>query len=798
MNRSRLFGIFIGIVVGLAFAGYAVAQISTNFDLRWWSFSAGGTRQSASYVIHDSAGQPIAGVATSANMRIESGFAAGIVNPTATPTPTPTHTPTPLSQATPTFTPTATPTVNAAHADAFEVDDTCAQAKPIAADGNPQQRTFHRAGDVDWIRFTAQANRTYVIQVENVGPKADAVVFLYNSCADAPAAADNNAFGSTVTIEWDSTRNGDYYIQLRQFDPAFFGADASYRISVRVDQTPPSAPTNPRCIAIDATTLAVQWRRSPERDVVRYRVNYANVGGTVSGSDDVLGGDTTYYQLGSLTPNDTYQLRVQALDFSNNESPLSGQVQCTVRVPEDTTTPQVTIQQPAASGVFTTTATQVTVSGLATDASGNLSRASVRNMTTAVERWDYTLEGASDTFRVTDLPLARGDNTVRVQVFDAAGNVGERTLTIRRLGDSPGAVIIIAGHNETFGLQTNIYNSTNRAYRIFRGAGFSPDDIHYLAPVAQDADGDGTPDTQAATFNPAAIQQAITVWAKTKVGPGKPLFIYMMDHGLSNRFCVTGCAPGSSITPDELDAWLRTLETESGVNEITVIYEACVSGSFIQRDNPTSSISKLGRVIITSTGFDNNAYASPQGAYFSDAFFSCVADSGDLKQCFDEGRAAVQATGVNQTPLLDDNGDGVFNAGDGAVAQNRHIARFFSAVRPTIAGVDVQRSGANGVLSAQVNAGAEAVELVWAAVFPPSFEEPTGVTLNLNVPVVRLEPVAGQAGRFRVDYPNGFLEEGDYRIVFYAQDRVGLNALPKREGDAPIEDRNVYLPLIAR
>ncbi len=175
-----------------------------------------------------------------------------------------------------------------------------------------------------------------------------------------------------------------------------------------------------------------------------------------------------------------------------------------------------------------------------------------------------------------------------------------------------------------------------------------------------------------------------------------------------------------------------------------------------------------------------------------------MADSGDLKQCFDEGRAAVQATGVNQTPLLDDNGDGVFNAGDGAVAQNRHITRFFSAVRPTIVGVDVQRSGANGVLSAQVDAGAEAVDLVWAAVFPPSFEEPTGVTLNLNVPVVRLEPVAGQTGRFRVNYPNGFLEEGDYRIVFYAQDRVGLNALPKREGDAPLDDRNLYLPLITR
>ncbi len=856
MNRSRIVGFVIAIAVGLALTAYAVAQISSNFDVSWWRLGAGGARQSASYALLDSAGQPIAGVATSASFRIESGFVPALVTltptptntptntpvntPTHTPTPTntpvntptntpvntptntpvntptntpvntltntpvntPTHTPTPtntpVNTPTPTFTPTATPTENAADADAFEVDDTCAQAKPILTDGTVQQRTFHRASDVDWIRFTAQANRTYVIQIENVGPKADAVVFLYNSCADAPAAVDNNAFGSTVTIEWDSTRNGDYLLQLRQFDPAFFGADANYRVSVRADQTPPSAPTNPRCIAIDATTLAVQWQRSPERDVRRYRVNYANISGTVSGSDDVFGADTTYYELGGLTTNDSYQMRVQALDFSNNESPLSGQVQCTVRVPEDTTVPQVTLQQPAATSPYTTTAGVLTFSGSATDSGANLSRASVRNMTTGVERWDYTLAGTSATFRVSDLALARGDNTIRIQVFDAAGNVGERTLVVRRLGDSPGAVIIVAGHNETFGLQTNIYNSTNRAYRIFRSAGFSAEDIHYLAPVAQDADGDGAPDTQATTLSPAAIQQAITVWAKSKVGPGKPLFIYMMDHGLANRFCVTGCAAGSSITPDELDAWLRILETESGVEEITVIYEACVSGSFIQRDSPTSSISKLGRVIITSTGYDNNAYASPQGAYFSDAFFSCVADSGNLKQCFDEGRAAVQTTGVNQTPLLDDNGDGVFNAGDGAVAQSRAIARFFSAARPTIEGVSVQRNGANGVLRAQVAAGADVVDLVWAAVFAPSFVEPTGVTLNLNVPVVRLEPVAGQPGNFRVDYPNGFLEEGDYRIVFYAQDRSGLNAMPKREGDAPIEERNLYLPLVSR
>lgn len=812
MKRQKLFGSLIGLAVVLLVTGIALAQVSPNFDLRWGSFHAGGSRQSSNFLIQDSTGQMAAQVSTSAGARIESGFVPGIAAATATLTPTATRTPTNTSvppTATPTVTPTpthtgaatstATPTATATSsiADSFEPDNTCAQAKTIPTDGSFQNRNFHDEADNDWIRFAAVANKTYIIRIENLGPRADAVVFLYDSCSAAPGTAENNAFGSTVTIEWDSTKNGDYFIQLRQFDPVNFGADANYRISVTVDGTPPSAPTNTRCIAINDTTIGVQWRRSPERDVRRYRVNFNNINGTSSGSDDVLGGDTTYYELGGLTPGQTYRLYVRALDFSGNVSAESGDVQCTALTPADTTKPQVTVQQPSASTVYSTTANQVTVSGVATDAGNNLSRANVRNMTTGDEGWDYTLEGSSDTFRVTNIPLQIGVNNIRVQVIDAAGNVGEQTMTITRLGSSPGAVIIIAGRNESSGLQINIHNSTNRAYRIFKSAGFSEDDIYYLAPVPQDADGDGAPDTDAIA-TPANFQQAITVWAKDRVGPDKPFFLYMMDHGLANKFCIEGCADGLSITPDQLDEWLRTLETETGVTDVTVVYEACVSGSFIQREGALGSISKLGRVIITSTGFNNNAYASAQGAYFSDAFFSCLADSGNLEDCFNEGKDAVGLTGVNQTPMLDDNGDGVYNAGDGSVARERYVTRFFSSVRPSIAASNVQIQGTNGVLSTTVQEGAETVELVWAVVFPPDFPEPTEVTLNLNVPVVRLEPVPNQKGQFQVSYPNGFLDPGEYSIIFYAQDRLGVNAKPLRQGDTPTLENSIFLPMVVR
>ncbi|MBI1293770.1 hypothetical protein GC175_02280 [bacterium] len=839
---SKRASLFLIVAIGaLLFTGVAVAQISANYNISWLGFGAGAQRESTNYRLQDSAGQAVADTSVSGSYRIESGFVAGLVplvpaatptnthtpipgtTPTFTPTPTPTFTPTHTPSQTPTpsntptntptftptFTPSATPTVTNTPtitptpsntpdplADIYEVNNTCAQARSIPLD-TVQQHNFHVEGDVDWIKFNAQAGQTYIIQIENVGSQADAVIFLYDSCVAAPATANNNAFGSTVTIEWDSNINGEYFMELRQFDPARFGPEANYRISVRRDQTPPSAPTNPRCIAINDTTIGVQWKRSPERDVRQYRVSYSNESNTFSGNDDVLGGDTTYYELGALTPGQEYELKVQALDFSNNTSAFSGEVQCRALTPADTTKPVITIQQPQITGIFSTTAGSITINGVATDSGGNLSRANAQNTTANATVSDFSLEGSSDTFRLESLPLAIGDNTIKVQVLDAAGNMSEQTITVRRLGNSAGAVIIVAGHNETFGLQTNIYNSTNRAYRIFLSAGFSPDDIYYIAPVNQDANNDGVVDTDALA-SPAAVQQAITVWAKDKVGPDKPLFVYLMDHGLENKFCVTGCSDANSVTPDQLNTWLTTLETESGVADVTVVYEACVSGSFIQRAGTGlgGSISKLGRVIITSTGFNNNAYASAQGAYFSDTFFSCLADSGDLKSCFDEARLAVLATGINQTPMLDDNGDGVYNpAQDGTVAQTRFVTRFFNSVRPVITSTDIQLDNSNGTLRAQINEGVEAMDLVWAAVFPPDFVEPTDITLNLNVPVVRLEPVAGQPGQFSVFYPNGFTQGDGYRVVFYAQDAAGLGATPIRHGESTV---SLFLPLVEK
>lgn len=642
------------------------------------------------------------------------------------------------------------------------------------------------------MKFSAVAGKSYVIETSNPGARNDPVLHLYRTCTNPPLAADDNAFGPTVSLEWDATTPGTYYLKLQQHDPGIFGNDTSYDLAVTVDTVPPSAPRNPRCGSRDETTLSTQWQQSPERDVVRYRLSYNEQHYIDGGVRDIDGGETTFYELSGLIPNRLYYLRVRALDFSGNESAPSADFFCSTILPTDTTHPTPTVQQPTTSATYSTTLSALAVTGTVQDQGSNLSRVQVHNDSNGAEQWDYSLSGSSAQFRVENLSLALGANSLKVTAYDQAGNNGTTALTVTRLGQSLGAVILVNGHNDTNGLQTNIDNVTNRAYQVFRGAGYDDDHIYYLAAAAQDPNGDGASEVDAAA-TASNLEQAISVWAASRVGPGKPLYLYMMDHGLVEAFCADGCLTSGRVTSQMLDGWLSSLEASANLSDVSIIVDACHSGSFIDRLSVTDSLAKAGRVVISSTNRANNAYASAQGAYFSDAFLSCLAASNDLKTCFDQAKGAVAAAGTNQTPWMDDNGDGASTNNDGSVAKSRYVAGFFGASPPHITSANVALTGSNGVLTARIQEGGDEVTLVWAAVYGPSFVEPTDTTFNLGVPTLKLDAVAGQAGVFRASYPNGFDEAGIYRVVFYAQDRQGLQAQPVV---VILRGSQLYLPFV--
>jgi hypothetical protein len=844
--RHRLLAATLAALGVMALIGLAWAQTSPNFDLHWSALTGGGgSRQSAGFLLQDALGQWMQGSASSGSFLVDAGLMAGAgqVTPTPTATPTETLTPsptatstslptdtptatpmpsdtptatstptatptasdTPTATSTPTATPTPTPSPTAAPpGDAYEDDNTCGQAYPVLPNGLTLTHTFHVPGDQDWMKFTAPARRTYILEVSNTGPQADPVALVYNTCSatQPPLDDEDNPFGSSLRLEWDGTAGVTYYLKLVQHDPSVAGAGTNYDVTVSGDVAQPEAPVFPRCAADSNTILTLQWDRSPERDVVGYEVHYQQQGGGQSGAPTVPGQDNTYIKILGLNTGSWYDLWVNAIDYSNNRSGASAVVSCRVLAPSDTSIPLLNLELPASSGTYSTTLNAVTFSGTAQDTGSNLSRVKVYNATTGSDPyWDYSLSGSSHSFQIENVGVVPGNNTIQVTAFDGANNSSPATtITVRRETNVLGAVIIVAGHNEDYSLQTNIDNSANRAYRIFRGAGFTEDQIYYLASSSQDPDGDGVSEV-AAPSTTANIQHAIETWAATRVDADKPLYLYLMDHGLVESFCADGCA-GSGVTGSEtLDDMLTSLETASGVDEVNVVIEACHSGSFVdyvQGPALHDSLSKPGRVIITSTDREHNAYASASGAYFSDAFFTCIASSKDLKTCFVQARAAVTVSPNGQSPWMDDNGDHLYTAADGSVAVTRYVAKFFGASPPEIVSADVTVVGTSGTLTAQVQEGSAKIDRVWAAVYAPSFHEPSGTTLNLGVPVVQLAADPGASGRYTTPYPNGFSELGQYRVVFYARDRADDYATPQLVTLGAELTERLYLPLQQR
>jgi hypothetical protein len=272
----------------------------------------------------------------------------------------------------------------------------------------------------------------------------------------------------------------------------------------------------------------------------------------------------------------------------------------------------------------------------------------------------------------------------------------------------------------------------------------------------------------------------------------------MFDHGGIESFCAEGCTVSGRIGSDTLDNWLDELEQTSDCDRVNVIIEACHSGSFIDRvEGVAQSLSQDGRVIIASTGRTNNAYASAQGAYFSDAFFSAVAESSDLLTCFSQAKAAVDAAGVPQTPWIDDNGDGLYTPGvDGTYADDRYVASYFGTMLPEVTSASVELADGTGTVTAWVARGDEPITTVWAAVYAPSFQAPTETTLELGVPLIELQLDPEQPGRYSAFY-NNFGEEGSYRVVVYVQDRAGNQATPRvvRTG---VAQESIFLPLVVK
>ncbi len=398
-------------------------------------------------------------------------------------------------------------------------------------------------------------------------------------------------------------------------------------------------------------------------------------------------------------------------------------------------------------------------------------------------RLDYTAAATGPIF----LKFSNNDPTV-------IGDQVAYDLTVRSLSTeaAPGLLIIVAGQiKNNDPVQPNIYHVTDEVRQLFIDKGATDEQIYYIAPDLSRAgvDASATADN---------LEAAITQWADEKAATAQSLTIYMMDHGGQDIFYLDKLR-GEWITPAELDGWLDRLEALRPTLNINVIYEACESGSFVSGDE---SISKPGRVVISSTDDENLAWASDDGAIFSDHLLDSLARGESLYISYQNARIASQIAHPNQAAWIDADGDG--NGTDDA-SQTVAAQRGFNFAGtfpdeiwpPFIAEVQQVTPDEEGraVLRAQVRDDVD-VDSVWAVIYPPTYKAPAE-SEELVQEVLPTAVLLDQGNDWYGARFDGFREKGIYRVVFFADDNQGTHARPVSV-NVMFGSNTVYLPLVSR
>lgn len=384
---------------------------------------------------------------------------------------------------------------------------------------------------------------------------------------------------------------------------------------------------------------------------------------------------------------------------------------------------------------------------------------------------------------------------------DVGGADRRYRLSVRALGqdNSAGALVLVAGRiRANDSLQGHIHEVTNDVYRAFASHGYDSERIFYLAHDSSlDANADGVSDVDAPA-NEKNLELALTTWARDKVGPNRALTLYLMDHGGEDRFFLNG--RNDTVTPEELDGWLTALEEAVPGVKVNIVLEACHSGSFLD------TVSREGRVVMASTGTYAVAYASQQGgAVFSDALLNGLQQGMSLYGAFSEAQMIVQAAHPDQTPWMDDDGDGIPNErADGLEAQRRGFAYAGTLPEeekwpPYLASAEiVDLEGRSGTIRADVRDDISVLQ-AWAVIYKPSYVPPnpaeTNEIVRQELPTVTLLDPTG-TGVYSAVY-EGFDEPGTYRIVLYALDGDTMQARPLSI-DVQIGGNELYLPLVIR
>ena len=364
--------------------------------------------------------------------------------------------------------------------------------------------------------------------------------------------------------------------------------------------------------------------------------------------------------------------------------------------------------------------------------------------------------------------------TLTARAFKAGLEPSESRKAEYLTGSRPKAIIVAGGGPYTGNaLWPATLKVSQYAYNALMYQGYSKDDIWLISPVDDvDFDGNGELDDVDADASAANLEYAITEWAQN----ASDLIVYLTDHGGYGEFVINnlGASP-DLVNVGQLDTWFDDLQSESSAR-ITLIYDACQSGTFVEGLLPPSG---SDRIVLTSASNQPALFLEGGVLSFSYQFWAAVFYKGKFYDAFLAARDQMQS---EQRPLLDANGNGIANEkADRALVQNIVIGRgaVAASVPPELQAVSPPQT-LNGETSAVIEVGSitalNPITRVWAVMVPPNFRSRAAGEPITELPSFELTDTNGD-GRYAATYTQ-FTKNGTYKIQLYARDNQGVISIP--------------------
>jgi hypothetical protein len=377
---------------------------------------------------------------------------------------------------------------------------------------------------------------------------------------------------------------------------------------------------------------------------------------------------------------------------------------------------------------------------------------------------DATTELEFKQFDCNDQPASGG--------FFVNGSITRKVrIHVKNTETNDHAIIIAGGGME---ITNNLWDTTeylsNQFYKTLKQRGFTHDQIMYFSDHSHhyDLDGDGTDDILVDVNEPTVqtirmyIESLYAPWASPKLDENTALIIYMMDHGGFGKFQVN---TGEYLKATDMDKWLDELQQATGC-PLTLIVEACHSGTFIELLAPTSD---QKRILISSSNRGVSRTDQQGMLSFSKFLFDLLTQGNSMQKSFDQVVQTISGFRLfkHQHPQLLQN-DLMLSA------DNSYIGGTFitADILPEIISTTESQTIDAGPLTIQAEVTAmEGIQAVWISIVSPITKLPE-TNKEFETPILDSQRLDLLFSNGLNTYENqyNFSYNGDYIITFYAKD----------------------------